>query len=55
MKRRNLTLDRDSNKRVCECGGRLKFLCVGYDLLPRTRCQKCGKEHTGITGTKVVG
>lgn len=54
MKRRNITLERSSKKRVCECGGEIKFLGVGYDLKPYTRCVKCGKDHVGITGTKVV-
>ena len=52
MSKRDFTLDRGSKKRVCECGGELKFLCVGYDLKPYTRCLKCGKEHVGIEGTK---
>lgn len=49
----DITLERRS-KRVCECGGELEFVGVGYDFKPRTRCMKCGKEHTGVTGTKVV-
>ena len=52
MKRRNITLDRRSRKRVCECDGELEFMGVGYDFKPRTRCLKCGKEHAGIAGTK---
>lgn len=52
MKRRNITLDRDRNKRVCECGGDLKFLGVDYSFKPHTFCLKCGKEHIGIEGTK---
>ena len=54
MKRRKTTLDRDSNKRVCECGGKLKFIGVGYDFKPYTRCLRCGKDHIGIEGTKAV-
>ena len=54
MKKRDFTLDRGRNKRVCECGGELKFMGVGYDLKPYRRCLKCGKEHAGVTGTKVV-
>ena len=53
MKKREFTLDRGRKKRVCECGGELKFLGVGYDLKPYTSCLKCGKEHVGIEGTKV--
>ena len=52
MKKRKLTLDRDNDKRVCECGGELKFLGVDYGFKPHTRCMKCGKEHVGIKGTK---
>ena len=54
MKRRNLTLDRRTKKRECECGGELKFLYIDDNFTPHTRCLKCGKEHAGITGTKVV-
>ena len=52
MKKKDFTLGRSRKKRVCECGGDLKFLGVGYDLKPYTRCLKCGKEHVGIEGTK---
>ena len=52
MKKRNITLGRRSSKRVCECGGELKFLGVDYSFKPNTRCLKCGKEHVGIDGTK---
>ena len=55
MKKREFTLDRGRNKRVCECGGELKFLGIGYDFKPHTRCMKCGKNHVGIAGTKEVG
>lgn len=54
MKKREFTLDRGCNKRVCECGGELKFLGIDYDLKPHTRCMKCGKENIGIEGTKKV-
>lgn len=54
MKKREFTLDRGRNKRVCECGGELKFLGIDYDLKPHTRCMKCGKENIGIEGTKKV-
>lgn len=54
MSKRDFTLDRGSKKRVCECGGKLKFIGVGYDLKPYTSCMKCGNEHVGITGTKEV-
>ena len=52
MKKRDLCIDRNRNKRVCECGGNLEFMGVDYDFRPHTRCLKCGKEHIGITGTK---
>ena len=52
MKKRDFTLDRGRKKRVCECGGELKFLCVDYNFRPHTLCLKCGKEHVGVTGTK---
>ena len=52
MKRRNITLDRRSKNRVCECGGELKFLGVDYSFMPHVRCLKCGKEHVGTAGTK---
>ena len=52
MKRRNLTLDRRAKKRICECGGEIKFLYIDGNLTPHTRCLKCGKEHAGIAGTK---
>ena len=52
MKKRNITLGRRSSKRVCECGGELKFLFVDYSFKPHTSCLKCGKEHVGIDGTK---
>lgn len=54
MKIRNFTLDRRTEKRVCECGGKLKFLYIDGNFTPHTRCLKCGKEHVGIAGTKVV-
>lgn len=54
MKRRNITLERRSSNRVCECGGNLEFMGVGYDFKTYTRCLECGKEHAGIAGTKVV-
>ena len=52
MNKRDLTLDRSRKKRVCECGGELKFLGVDYSFRPHTRCLKCGKEHIGLEGTK---
>ena len=52
MKKRKFTLDRDNDKRICECGGELKFLGVDYGFKPHTHCMKCGKEHVGIEGTK---
>ena len=52
MKKRKLTLDRNNDKRVCACGGELKFLGVDYGFKPHTRCLSCGKEHIGIEGTK---
>ena len=52
MKKRDFTLDRRLNKRICECGGDLKFLGVDYNFRPHVRCLKCGKEHVGIAGTK---
>ena len=52
MNKRDLTLDRSRKKRVCECGGEIKFLGVDYSFRPHTRCLKCGKEHIGIDGTK---
>ena len=52
MKKRKITLNRDNNKRVCECGGELKFLGVDYDFRTHVRCMSCGKEHIGIEGTK---
>ena len=52
MKKRDFTLDRGRNKRVCECGGELKLFGVDYSFRPHTRCLKCGKEHIGIDGTK---
>lgn len=54
MKKRDLTLDRSRNKRVCECGGNLKFMGVDYNFMPHTRCLKCGKECIGTAGTKKV-
>ena len=54
MKKRKLTLDRDNDKRVCECGGELKFLGVDYGFKPHTRCLDCGKEHIGLAGTKKI-
>ena len=52
MKKRDFTVDRGRNKRVCECGGELEFLGVDYGFRPHVRCLKCGKEHIGIEGTK---
>ena len=52
MKKRDFTLDRGRNKRVCECGGELKFMGVDYSFRPHTRCIKCGKENVGISGTR---
>lgn len=52
MSKRDFTLDRGSKKRVCECGGELKFLSVDYSFMPHTRCLKCGKERIGLEGTK---
>lgn len=54
MSKRDFMLDRGSKKRVCECGGELKFLSVDYSFMPHTRCLKCGKKHIGVKGTKVV-
>ena len=54
MKKQKITLDRDNSKRVCECGGELEFMGVGYDFRIYTRCLKCGKEHVGIARTKKV-
>ena len=54
MNKRNFTIDRRTKKRICECGGELKFLYIDDNFTPHTRCLKCGKEHAGITGTKVV-
>ena len=52
MKKRNSTLDRGRKKRVCECGGELKFLGVDYSFKPHALCLKCGKERIGTEGTK---
>ena len=52
MKRRDFTLDRSRNKRVCECGGDLRFLGVDYSFRPHASCPNCGKEHVGFEGTK---
>ena len=54
MKKRNFTLDRRTKKRVCECGGELKFLYIDYSFKPHARCLKCGKEYIGLAGTKKV-
>lgn len=52
MKKRDLTLDRSRKKRVCECGGELKFLGVDYSFRPHAICLKCGNEHIRLEGTK---
>ena len=54
MIKKDFTLERSCNKRVCKCGGELELIGIDYDFRPHTRCIKCGIKHIGIDGTKKV-